>query len=151
MNALSGLTELPVPASQRRIVVGYDCSPSANKALDWAIADAQLEPAVIDVVSAWTFPMVTGYSLGHTVLEVEEAARREVDAALARVAEVAPFVAVRGETTDDAPGPALVAASRGADLLVVGSKGIGGLQSVLVGSVSAYCARHAHCTVVIVR
>jgi nucleotide-binding universal stress UspA family protein len=151
MSALSGLSELPESALQRRIVVAFDGSEPAKKALDWAIRNAQQAPAVIDVVTAWTFPMVPAYAFCHTVDDVENAARRELDEAIAHVAEVAPEVVVRGEITDNAAGPALVEASKGADLLVVGPWGRGALQTLVLGSVSAYCAKHALCTVVVVR
>ena len=147
----SGPGELPPPEALRRIVVGFDGSAAAKRALDWAVSEARRNPAVIDVVAAWTFPMVLGYSFSHTVVEVETTAQHQVDDALAHVAELAPDVVVRGETADDAPGAALVAASKTADLLVVGSRGLGGFESLLLGSVSSYCAKHATCTVVIVR
>ena len=106
---------------------------------------------MIDVVTAWTFPMVPAYAFTHTIDEVENAAREELDEALTHIAEVAPDVVVRGEITEDAAGPALVEASKGADLLVVGPWGRGALPTLVLGSVSAYCAKHAPCTVVVVR
>jgi nucleotide-binding universal stress UspA family protein len=151
MSALSGLRELPGSQLQRRIVVAYDGSEPARKALDWAIGNAQRDPAVIDVVTAWTFPMVPAFAFCHTVDDVEKAARQELDDALTHVADRAPDVVARGELTDDAAGPALVAASKGADLLVVGPWGRSGIESLVLGSVSAYCAKHAACTVVVVR
>jgi len=45
----------------------------------------------------------------------------------------------------------LVDAADGADLLVVGSMGHGGLAETLLGSVGQYCARNASCPVVIMR
>ena len=143
--------ELAPPEGRRRIVVGFDGSDSSIKALDWAIAEAAHAPAVIDVVTAWTFPMVTGYAFTATVSEVDHAARDLVDHALTHVAEIAPDVTVRGEAVDGAAGPALVQAGRAADMLVVGSRGHGGWHGVLLGSVSAYVARHAPCSVVIIR
>jgi nucleotide-binding universal stress UspA family protein len=151
MSSLNGLSELPRSEFQRRIVVAFDGSEPAKKALDWAIENAQREPAVIDVVTAWTFPMVPAYAFCHTVDAVQNAAWQELDEAITHVAAVAPDVLVRGEITNDAPGPALVAASKGADLLVVGPWGRGGLQTLVLGSVSAYCAKHAPCSVVVVR
>ncbi len=151
MCAVSGLAELPVSPEQRRIVVGVDGSESGILALEWAIQEARRWPAVVDVVTAWTFPMVEGYAIAHSVDEVEKNAREVVEAAMSQVAENAPDVVVRGETADGEAGPVLVDAARGADLLVVGSRAIGGFERVFRGSVSAYCSRHAQCSVMIVR
>jgi nucleotide-binding universal stress UspA family protein len=151
MCALSGLAELPVPAYQRRIVVGVDGSQSGALALEWAIQEARRLPAVVDVVTAWTFPMVEGYAMEHSVDEAEEGAREVVESAMSQVTQEAPDVVVRGETADGEAGPVLVDAARGADLLVVGSRKLGGFERMFLGSVSAYCGRHAPCSVIIVR
>jgi nucleotide-binding universal stress UspA family protein len=47
--------------------------------------------------------------------------------------------------------PVLVEASKGADLLVVGSRGHGEFVGMLIGSVSEYCAGHAACPVLVHR
>ena len=151
MNALSGLAELPVPENQFRIVVGIDGSESGAKALQWAIDYARCRPAVIDVVTAWTFPMVEGYAFTNTLSEVENDARALVKATMSHVAEEVPEIVVRGETADGEAGPVLVNAANGADLLVVGARGTSGLERLLQGSVSAYCAKRATCAVVVVR
>ena len=53
--------------------------------------------------------------------------------------------------TEGHPGMVLSTASRGAELLVVGSRGHGAFAGMLLGSVSEYCAAHAACPVVVVR
>ena len=151
MCAMSGLAELPVSKNQLRIVVGVDGSPSGVKALEWAIDYARRLRAVVDVVTAWTFPMVEGYAMRHTVGKAEDDAHKVVMAAMSHVAEKAPEVVVRGETADGEAGPVLVDAARGANLLVVGSGGVSGLQRLLSGSVSTYCAKNASCSVMVVR
>ncbi len=134
-----------------RIVVGIDGSPPAARALDWAIGEAQRRGASLHLVAAWLYPMALGYAFTSTVSDVRQSAQDAIDHALAHVDEVAPGIAATGETMEQQPAPALVAASEGADLLVVGSRGRGGFEGLLMGSVSQYCTRHATCSVVVVR
>jgi nucleotide-binding universal stress UspA family protein len=49
------------------------------------------------------------------------------------------------------PAAVLVRRSEGADMLVVGSRGHGGFERLLVGSVSEKCVRHATCSVIVIR
>ena len=134
-----------------RIVVGVDGSEASGRALTWAIGEAQRAGGTLRLVSAWMFPMALGYAFTTTVHEVREAAQDVVDQAATRVAEMAPEVPVNGETVEQPAGPALVAAAKDADMLVVGSRGLGGFEGLLLGSVSQYCTRHATCSVVVVR
>ena len=143
--------EIDTATSEHRIVVGVDGSVHSERALDWAITQAQRGGATLEIVTAWLFPMALGYAFTTTVNEVHQAAQNVVDGAIARVTEVAPDVVVCGNPTEESPGPALVSASVGADLLVVGSRGVGGFKELLLGSVSQFCTRHASCSVVVVR
>jgi nucleotide-binding universal stress UspA family protein len=147
-------SEVAAPAdlgsAPRPIVVGVDGSGGANLALDWALNEARRTGAQLDIVASSVFPGTSGYAF--TVdIGIPDAARQVVDEALAHVARVAPEVVVRGETKEDPPAVALVDASRSADLLVLGSRGLGAFRGLLLGSVSQHLAMHAHCSIVVVR
>jgi nucleotide-binding universal stress UspA family protein len=144
--------------SSRFIVVGVDGSSESRNALRWAVAEAQRRRAAVRVVHAWwAVPeLEPGTSVSDDadwdVLRNTEAPRcveEFVNDALgvdrAKVEIVVD--AVQGVI----PAAALIAASREADLLVVGSRGLGGFNGLLLGSVSQQCARDAPCPVVVVR
>ena len=140
-----------MPAPAPRIVVGVDGSAPAEKALEWAVAEATRSGGSLHLVSAWLYPMAYSFAFTSTVPAVRHKAQETVDGAAARAREAAPALTVTAEVMEQAAGPALVAAAADADLLVVGSRGIGGFEGLLLGSVSQYCARHAPCSVVVVR
>lgn len=131
--------------------MGVDGSPAADRALDWAIAEAVRSHAALRLLSAWLYPMAYGYAFTATVPDVQHRAQEIVDDAAKHVHDIAPTVSVTLEAIEQAPGPALVVAAKDADLLVVGSRGLGGFEGLLLGSVSQYCSRHAACSVVVVR
>lgn len=132
--------------SGQRVVVGIDGSEPSARALAWAAAEAARLGATLELHAA--------FDPGYTFVapdEVEEELRARIDEATAQVHELAPGVNVTGVTHQKSPAAALIEASRGADLLVVGSRGRGGFAGMLLGSVSLNCSLHAHCPVVIVR
>ena len=135
----------------RRVVVGVDGSREAGKALDWAIAEVIRFPAVLEIVTAWFFPMALGFALSTTVEQVRLEAGRILNDAVSHVTDVTPDIVVRSTLSEAEPGPALVDQSSGPDLLVVGSRGLGSVRELLPGSVGTFCARHSRCSLVIVR
>ena len=82
--------------------------------------------------------------------EMRTAARRQLEEVRRARPELA-VVPVAIEATTGAPGPVLVDAARGADLLVLGHRGRGVVRSALLGSVGLYCVLHASCPVTTVR
>lgn len=137
---------------QPRIVVGVDGSESSKAALRWAIGQAKLTGAAVDAVTAWHVP--AGYGLAPAsgdVFDFGDNAKRILAEALAEVSALAPEVTVRPRIDEGHAADVLVRAARGADLLVVGSRGHGGFTSALVGSVGLYCVIHAHCPVLVMR
>jgi nucleotide-binding universal stress UspA family protein len=137
------------------IIVGVDGSEGSVDALRWALEEARVRSATVVAVVAWQPYAVGAAPLGPMVLdlrEVEEEARqllsRSIDAA--REAVAAPDVRVEGELLEGSAASVLVSRSKGADMLIVGSRGLGGFKGLLLGSVSSQCIHHATCPVVIV-
>jgi nucleotide-binding universal stress UspA family protein len=132
-----------------RIVVGMDDSEGAHNALAWAAAETRVRGAHLEIVHAYSYP-VMGDVVPAPEIEPElaEGARAELDAVLAEVDLTGVEYDIRVE-----PGPpamVLVETAKGADLLVVGSRGRGGFAGLLLGSVSQQVAHHAPCPIVIV-
>jgi nucleotide-binding universal stress UspA family protein len=136
-----------------RIVVGVDGSDSSLAALAWAVRQAALTGARVEAVTAWQIPAVYGY--GYTMVEaipaIEKAAGQILDEAIAAEAKRAPDVQIRPVVVQDIAVRALLDRARGADLLVVGSRGHGGFTEALLGSVSQHAVHYAECPVVVVR
>jgi nucleotide-binding universal stress UspA family protein len=139
-----------------RIVVGVDGSETAKLAVRWAALEARTRGATLELVSAWMLPN-TAYAYRNMTVseELVKALTMNAEALLADALEE-----VRGEWSqagvetraiEGEPARVLLDASRDADLLVVGSRGLGGFRELLLGSVSQQCAHHSSCPVVIVR
>lgn len=132
--------------SGRRIVVGIDGSAESMKALDWAAAEADRCGVVLEIQTAYE----PGYQF-ITHDEVQRTMERLIAEAKDRVAKTAPGVHTASGVHEESPARILIEASDGADLLVVGSRGLGGFKGLLLGSVSQQCSLHAHCPITIVR
>jgi nucleotide-binding universal stress UspA family protein len=139
-------------AERPRIVVGVDASAEAEVALRWAARYAQLVDARLDVVHAWDLPHELAWlqSLPPPAAPTD-IAREALAEVVARVLGKDGPVDVTTEIVEGHAAKVLVTRARGAILLVVGCRGFGGFDGVLLGSVSAACAAHAPCSVVVVR
>ncbi|MET1010526.1 MAG: universal stress protein [Gaiellaceae bacterium] len=145
-----------------KVVVGTDGSPSAQRAVRWALGEARLRKSPVHIVHAWMVPLLEalpepwliGTPVGHTDDELHDrlaaGAREFLEAAVAEAKAAEPGLDVIGELAEARPAAALLAAARDADLLVVGSRGHGGFAGLLLGSVSSQCVHHAPCPVVVV-
>jgi nucleotide-binding universal stress UspA family protein len=141
------------PASHpARIVVGVDGSAESVQALRWAARQAELTKAELQVVTAWGYPSFYGWAPANSAeTDFAHLAKQAQDDALREVFGTGPPDWVRAQVVEGAPGRILVDASAAADLLVVGSRGYGGLADAVLGSVSTYCVHHAHGPVTIIR
>jgi len=140
-----------------RIVVGVDGSDTASLAVRWAAREAVLRGAALTLVGAWEIPS-TALGLGMAavsedlVKDLVKVAEDNVAAALDEVrAEAGSAIEVQTAVAEGQAAHVLLDASREADLLVIGSRGLGGFRELLLGSVSQQCAHHSTCPVVIVR
>jgi nucleotide-binding universal stress UspA family protein len=139
-----------------RIVVGIDGSPQSGTALEWAVARARLGGEELELVNSYSLaPAVDfyGYQGLATTQPVEwfiEFSEQVLDAAAARVRELAPDLTCTLTSKMGHPAHVLSTVSEGADLVVVGRRGLGGAASVLLGSVSNRLTTQATCPVVVV-
>jgi nucleotide-binding universal stress UspA family protein len=141
--------ESPTP---HRIVVGVDGSPSSLDALSWAARQAHLTESSLEIMMTWEWPSSYGWAAPiPDDFDPEEDVRRSLEAAVASVRTAYPDLGIDPRVVSGHPAPILVEASKGAELLVVGSRGHGEFVGMLLGSVSEYCATNAHCPVLVHR
>jgi nucleotide-binding universal stress UspA family protein len=141
------------------IVVGTDGSETAREAVRQAVALARQLGARLEIVSAYE-PVSRG-RLREEAQQVPSDLqwivnpREDVDATLREAAEEAKAAGVENETYarqgDPADAILDVAEERGADLIVVGNKGMTGANRFLLGSVPNKISHHAPCSVLIIR
>jgi nucleotide-binding universal stress UspA family protein len=143
----------------RSIVVGTDGSETASRAVEAAVQLAQLSGATLELVSA--YEPVSGQRLREEARQVPPDLqwiinrRADVDATLQQAAERASDAGVAAQTyaREGDPADAIldVAEELGADLIVVGNKGMTGAKRFLLGSVPNKVSHHAPCAVMIIR
>ena len=141
------------------IVVGTDGSETAGKAVAAAIGLARLAGATLELVCA--YEPVPAQRLREEARQAPPDVqwtinqREEVDATLAEAAETVRAAGVEPRTyvREGDPADAIldVAEERGADLIVIGNKGMTGAKRFLLGSVPNKVSHHAPCSVLIVR
>lgn len=137
------------------VIVGVDGSEHSQRALEWAAREAALRNAALNVVVV--HQLIRGYS-GRGVEYVGDAelaekagqeAKAETDRVLAALGDSRPESASI-QVRSGMPAEELLDAAKDADMIVLGSRGVGGFAQLLMGSVSAQVAHHARCPVVII-
>ena len=138
-------------------MVGVDGSKGAGAALEFAAREAALRKAALRVVSVWEIPLVA-FSGGLVPPLNDEAfdsfrvrAQQVADEALATAKELEPSVEGDALAVEGQPARVLLEQAGRAALIVVGSRGLGGFKSLLLGSVSQKIVHYATCPVVVVR
>ena len=137
------------------IIVGVDGSGHSQRALDWAMHEAAIRHVPLTVLNVQE--AIRGYLSDVAVYPGDEtrmeearvAAQAETDKVLAGLdgprPESVTVKAVHGFVVDE-----LINAGKGADMLVLGSRGAGGFTRLMMGSVAGQVAQHAYCPVLLV-
>lgn len=149
-----GPDDEPPPASGP-VVLGVDGSEAGEAAIAFAYEAASLRKAPLIAVHAWSdvsipasfVPMPPTFEW--PIVEDDE--QRLLAQRLAGWQEKYPEVQVRRVVTEGRPAYSLLQAAVGAQLIVVGSRGRGGLRGLVLGSTSQKLLHHAPCPVVVVR
>ncbi len=140
---------------RRAVLVGVDGSVSAQGALSWAAGEASYRHCPLRIVHAFSSPTIgnpTDMTFGGPLTDgVRSAAEWIVSEAENHARQLAPGIRITGELFVAGAAPTLLREARDAELVVVGSRGLGGFHGLLVGSVSAAVAAHSPCPVIVVR
>ncbi len=135
-------------AEQPALVVGVDGSAPSILALRWAGALAPFIKAHIRAVTSWQFHVAFG-TFTPVVWHPDDEARRICVEAVAKAFNGAPPEDLEMVVSQGPAAKVLVAESSTAALVIVGSRGYGGFEGLLLGAVSATVAEHAKCPVLI--
>jgi nucleotide-binding universal stress UspA family protein len=134
------------------ILVGVDGSEHADHALAWALREAALRSAQVEVINAFRVRELAGpFNRPEPHDEERAAARGVVEEALERVGSTARDVEITATAvTGRGAAESILHHGRHADLIVMGSRGLGGFPGLLLGSVSQQVAAHAHVPVAVI-
>ena len=130
------------------IVVGVDGSPSSLEALTWAVGQAALTGAGIQAVIVWEYPPLSGVDPMTAHVDWRTKAQQTIDTAV-HSARGADSAKISSAVIAGHPAEVLLEASVGAQLLVVGNSGHGGLTETLPGAVREHVITHATCPVLV--
>lgn len=138
----------------RPVVVGVDGSSTSLTAAEHAARAAVARSRPLHLVHGYLHPLGYGVPLNPYDLGVPaptEESRKMLEQVAADLVGRHPTLRVEVRQVAGGPGATLVEESRRAELVVVGSRGVGGFAGLLLGSVSNQVAQHAHCPVLVVR
>ncbi|MPZ81733.1 MAG: universal stress protein [Actinophytocola sp.] len=142
-----------VGTEQHPVVVGVDCSASALQAVRWAAKEAERRNAPLHLVHVcYLVPVQHPKQVApppdyrHAVLAQ---GRHWLSQATDTARTAGPGVALTTELRDGATADVLVGESTTTQLVVLGSRGLGGFTGLLLGSVAVALSAHTHCPVVV--
>jgi nucleotide-binding universal stress UspA family protein len=136
------------------ILVGVDGSNDGLRAVDYAAAEARVRRAPLHIVTAVPPATATAFGLALPLLQPDTAAAaaEQATAAAARRARATGLLPeqISSEVVLGYPGEVLAEMSKGAGAVVLGRRGLSGLERVFAGSTSVTVGAKAHCPVIVV-
>ncbi|MFZ3554719.1 universal stress protein [Streptomyces sp. BH055] len=134
------------------VLVGADGSDSSLEAVAIAAREARERGLGLRIVHAFVWPMMRAAGFAAAADALRGQADAVVASAVERARAAEPDLAdIEGEVVTGEPLTILTVRSAQADLVVVGSRGLGAFTGLLIGSVAVYLAAHAECPVLVVR
>ena len=148
-----GMAEMRSSLEKNRIVVGVDGTPAGRRALQWAISEAAASNQTLHLVHC-VVPAALEIPPTHSFDPLDHAPSRTAEQILAEaesmVRDAAPWVDVHTELAAGTIAPQLLARAWDADMLVLGSRGLGRFAGLLTGSVGVAAVAYAACPVIVV-
>jgi nucleotide-binding universal stress UspA family protein len=137
------------------VVVAVDGSPASHNAVRWAANTANKRGIPLRLASSYTMPQFL-YAEGmvppqELFDDLQAETMEKIDEARAIAHEVAPEIKIGHTIAEGSPIDMLLDMARDVTMIVMGSRGLGGLSGMVMGSVSAAVVSHATCPVVVVR
>lgn len=151
---MPSLVEEVIPSGG--VVVGDDGSHGAKTALHFAMDEARRRHSALHIIRAWSIKSavrpsdaIRGYV--PSLREYEAATRNAIGERVVELFGEVHDVEVQLHAVHGSGPKALIQASRTADVVVVGARGVGGFAGLILGSVAEQCIRHCEGPVIVVR
>lgn len=137
------------------VIVAVDGSPASDNAIRWAANTASKRGIPLRLAASYTMPQFL-YAEGMVPpQEIYDELQREtmklIDEARELALSVSPDLRIGHTVAEGSPIDMLLEMSRDCTMIVMGSRGLGGLSGMVLGSVSGAVVSHALCPVVVVR
>jgi len=140
----------------KHILVPYDKSEPANRALEYAIDLAKKYNSNISIVSCVSIQVPTDPYFGSAYIETTKLLREDAVKSISNLESTLreskiPFKSDVLEVISITDSLVSYAESHDVDLIVIGSRGLGGFKKLLLGSVASGVSQHSKCPVLIVK
>ena len=140
----------------KHITVGYDTSPEASEALEWAAHESEARGCVLSIVSCYRLPVAgdiqTGWIPTEAYSDLAQTVNAQAESAASRMQEVHPMLEIERHVVAGSAATALIEdEASGQELIVVGASSHKGASAFWLGSTPRGLVRHAACPVVVVR